>query len=179
MSAQLEMAKVTKASGYPRAAPGMEARLCFLGHALMENRSGLLVSACLTQANGHAERLAALAMIEARANRPVALTLAGDKGYDAADFVNELRSLNVRPHVAQNTTRRRGRSAIDGRTTPPRLCGQPAGAQAHRGGLRLDQDGRGDAPTDATRRRPGGLGLHLRGRGLQSGLPAAPAGGAG
>jgi IS5 family transposase len=100
-----------------RKGPGMEARLCFLGHALMENRSGLLVSACLTQANGHAERLAALAMIEARANRPVALTLAADKGYDAADFVNELRSLNVRPHVAQNTTRRRGRSAIDGRTT--------------------------------------------------------------
>lgn len=100
-----------------RKGPGMEARLCFLGHALMENRSGLLVSACLTQANGHAERLAALAMIEGRANRPVALTLAADKGYDAADFVNELRSLNVRPHVAQNTTRRRGRSAIDGRTT--------------------------------------------------------------
>jgi transposase len=97
-----------------RKGPGMEARLCFLGHALMENRSGLLVNACLTQANGHAERLAALAMIENRADRPVAVTLAADKGYDAADFVNELRSMNVRPHVARNTTRR---SAIDGRTT--------------------------------------------------------------
>jgi len=99
-----------------RKGPGMEARLCFLGHALMENRSGLLVSACLTPANGHAERIAALAMIEARANRPVAVTLGADKSYDAADFVNELRSMNVRPHVAQNTARR-GRSAIDGRTT--------------------------------------------------------------
>src|SRR3954454_361832 len=72
-----------------RKGPGMEARLCFLGHALMENRSGLLVSACLTQANVHAERLSALAMIEARANGRAALTLAPGKGYDAADFVSE------------------------------------------------------------------------------------------
>jgi transposase len=99
-----------------RKGPGMEARLSFLGHALMENRSGLLVSACLTPANGHAERIAALAMIEPRASRPVAVTLGADKSYDAADFVNELRSMNVRPHVAQNTARR-GQSAIDGRTT--------------------------------------------------------------
>ena len=46
--------------------PGMEARLCFLGHTLMENRSGLIVDACLTLADGHAERIAALAMIEPR-----------------------------------------------------------------------------------------------------------------
>ncbi len=92
----------------------MEAKLCFLGHALMENRSGLLVDARLTRADGHAERIAALAMIEPHAERPGAITLGGDKGFDAADFVNELRTLNVRPHVAQNTTRR---SAIDGRTT--------------------------------------------------------------
>ena len=49
-----------------------------------------------------------------RAERPKSVTLGADRGYDAADFVNELRTLNVRPHVAQNTTRR---SAIDGRTT--------------------------------------------------------------
>lgn len=100
-----------------RKGPGMEARLAFLGHALMENRCGLIVDACLTPANGHAERVAALAMIEPRADRPVALTLGADKGYDAADFVNELRTMNVRPHVARNTTRRFGRSAIDARTT--------------------------------------------------------------
>jgi transposase len=99
-----------------RKGPGMEARLAFLGHALMENRSGLLVDACLTEANGHAERIAALAMIEARADRPRAITLGADRGYDAEDFVNELRSMNVRPHVAQNSARRGG-SAIDGRTT--------------------------------------------------------------
>lgn len=85
-----------------------------MGHALMENRSGLLVDTCLTKADGHAERVAALAMIELRADRAAAVTLGADRGYDAADFVNELRTLDVRPHVAQNMTRR---SAIDGRTT--------------------------------------------------------------
>ncbi|MFL5172608.1 MAG: IS5 family transposase [Microvirga sp.] len=97
-----------------RKGPGMEAKLCFIGHALMENRSGLLVDTCLTQAGGHAERVAALAMIEPRAERTQGVTLGADRGFDATDFVNELRTLNVRPHVAQNTTRR---SAIDGRTT--------------------------------------------------------------
>ncbi|MDE2495911.1 MAG: IS5 family transposase, partial [Alphaproteobacteria bacterium] len=100
-----------------RKGPGMEAKLAFLGHALMENRCGLLVDACLTPVSGHGERIAALAMIEPHADRPVAVTLGADKGYDAADFVNELRSMNVRPHVAQNTGRQRGRSAIDARTT--------------------------------------------------------------
>lgn len=100
-----------------RKGPGMEARLAFLGHALMENRSGLLIDARLTSADGHAERIAALAMIEPLADRPRAITLGADRGYDAEDFVNELRSMNVRPHAAQNLSRYRGRSAIDGRTT--------------------------------------------------------------
>ena len=81
----------------------------------MENRSGLLVDACLTPADGHSERVAALHMIEPRAERPRAITLGADKGYDTQDFVNELRTLKVTPHVAQNTGNRR--SAIDGRTT--------------------------------------------------------------
>jgi transposase len=98
-----------------RKGAGMEARLCFIGHTLMENRSGLIVDACLTPADGHAERNAALAMIEPRADRPRAISLGADKAYDTQDFVNELRSMNVRPHVAQNTNGRR--SAIDGRTT--------------------------------------------------------------
>jgi len=98
-----------------RKGAGMEAKLCFIGHGLMENRSGLIVDARLTRVSGHAERLAALAMIEPWADRPRAITLGADKGYDAADFIEELRTLNVRPHVAQNTSRRR--SAIDGRTT--------------------------------------------------------------
>jgi transposase len=97
-----------------RKGPGMEAKLCFIGHALMENRSGLIVDTRLTRVSGHAERLAALDMIERFAGRLSAVTLGGDKGYDAADFVAELRGFNVRPHVAQNTNRRR--SAIDERT---------------------------------------------------------------
>lgn len=98
-----------------RKGPGMEAKLCFIGHGLMENRSGLIIDTRLTRVSGHAERLAALDMIEPLADRPGAITLGADRGYDAADFVEELRTLNIRPHVAQNTSRRR--SAIDGRTT--------------------------------------------------------------
>ena len=98
-----------------RKGKGKEAKLCFMGHGLMENRHGLLVDACLTLADGHAERVAALHMIEARADRPRAITLGADKAYDAQDFINELRSMKVTPHVARNTSGRR--SAIDGRTT--------------------------------------------------------------
>ena len=94
---------------------GKEAKLCFMGHGLMENRNGLLVDACLTEADGHAERIAALHMIEPRADRPRPITLGADKAYDTADFVNELRSMRVTPHVAQNDAGRS--SAIDGRTT--------------------------------------------------------------
>jgi transposase len=98
-----------------RKGPGMEAKLCFIGHALMENRSGLIVDTRLTRVSGHAERLAALDMIRGFADRPSAVTLGADKGYDAADFVEELRTINVRPHVGRNTSGRC--SAIDGRTT--------------------------------------------------------------
>jgi hypothetical protein len=98
-----------------RKGQGKETKLCFMGHGLMENRHGLLVDACLTLADGHAERVTALHMIEPRADRPQAITLGADKAYDTEDFVNELRSMNVTPHVAQNTSGRS--SAIDGRTT--------------------------------------------------------------
>jgi len=97
-----------------RKGAGMEAKLCFIGHALMENRHGLFVDTRLTRVSGHAERLAGLDMIEPRADRPHAITLGGDKNFDTKDFVMELREINVTPHVAQNTSRS---SAIDGRTT--------------------------------------------------------------
>jgi transposase len=97
-----------------RKSPGQGARLCFVGHLLMENRHGLVVDTELTRATGWAERAAAAAMAEdiARAGR---VTLAADKAYDTADLVAELRALNITPHVARHTTNRR--SAIDGRTT--------------------------------------------------------------
>jgi hypothetical protein len=98
-----------------RKGAGKEAKLCFIGHALMEKRHGLFVDACLTPADEHAERIAALHMIEPRADRSRAITLGTDKAYDAEDFVNELRAMKVARHVAQNTNRRT--SAIDGRTT--------------------------------------------------------------
>lgn len=88
--------------------------LGYMGHVLMENRHGLAVDGRLTLATGTAEREAALEMIEALGGaHPI--TLGADKGYDTADFVEELRALGVTPHVAQNDTNRR--SAIDGRTT--------------------------------------------------------------
>jgi transposase len=97
-----------------RKGPGMEARLCFLGHVLMENRNGLVVDAELTRASGHAERLAALTMVD-RLPTASPATLGADKGFDAEGFVLELRERQVTPHVTQNTSGRS--SAIDGRTT--------------------------------------------------------------
>ncbi len=93
---------------------GSEAKLAYLGHALMENRHGLLVRVRLTEATGTAEREAALGMVK-KIGRRKRVTLGGDKGYDTHDLVRGLRKLQVTPHVAQNNTNRS--SAIDGRTT--------------------------------------------------------------
>ncbi len=98
-----------------RKGPGKEARLSFIGHALIENRNGLVVGAVARRASGHAERLAALALIEPYTERSRPVTLGADKGYDSGDFVMELRAQAVTPHVAQNQSGRR--SAIDDRTT--------------------------------------------------------------
>jgi transposase len=94
---------------------GKEAKLCFMGHALMENRNGLIVGALATRASGHAERQAAQRLIEPHADNARRITLGGDKGFDTQDFVAEMRATNVTPHVAQNDKGRR--SAIDARTT--------------------------------------------------------------
>jgi transposase len=93
---------------------GSEAKLSYLGHVLMENRHGLLVQTMLTQANGTAERDAALLMAE---NIPGVrrVTVGGDKNYDTQELVGELRRMHITPHVAQNDTNRS--SAIDERTT--------------------------------------------------------------
>jgi transposase len=93
---------------------GQEAKLCYLGHVVSENRHGLAVGGILTQASGTAEREAALALIT-QLPRAAHVTLGCDKAYDTADFVAKMRERGVTPHVSQNTTRRR--SAIDGRTT--------------------------------------------------------------
>ena len=92
-------------------ARGQEAKLCYLGHLLMENRNGLLVNTQLTQASGHAERESALAMVAKLPGwRP--LTLGADKAYDTAALVRALRDHRVTPHVAQKPA-----TAIDRRTS--------------------------------------------------------------
>jgi transposase len=93
-------------------AKGKESKLCFMGHALMENRNGLVVDSRLTLATGTAERDAALEMVEdlTGAHR---ITVGGDKGYDTHDFVDGLRRRQATPHVAQKA---KG-TAIDSRTT--------------------------------------------------------------
>ena len=91
------------------------AKLCYAGHLLMEHRSALIVDLELTEASGYAERDAALAMLGRLPGRKRRRTLAGDKGYDVAGFVAEVRDLGFTPHFAPNTTRQR--STIDGRTT--------------------------------------------------------------
>lgn len=93
---------------------GKEAKLSYCGSVLMENRNGLAVDATLDLATGTAEREAAFAMA-GQIPGDNRVTLGGDKNYDTAAFVEDLRSLNVTPHVAQNNTHRR--SAIDQRTT--------------------------------------------------------------
>jgi hypothetical protein len=119
---------------------GKEAKLSYMGHALMENRNGLIADIEVTPATGTAEREAAKEMLEReqerrerrrerrrrarrrkrkaenskRSNRT--MTVGADKAYDTKKFVDELRELGVTPHVAQNANSRRS-SSIDERTT--------------------------------------------------------------
>jgi len=100
-----------------RKGKGKEAKLCYGAHALMENRNGLLVDVKVTKATGTAEEEAAEEMLKRQARRRIKpKTLGGDKGYDTHGFVSLLRSREITPHVAANT-KRKGGSAIDGRTT--------------------------------------------------------------
>jgi transposase len=106
---------------------GQSSKLCFMGHALMENRNGLIVDCDVTRASGTAERDTALAMIKrsrkgkTKTVRKTRVTLGADKGFDAEGFVNALKAQNVTPHVAINartwpsgTVRK---TAVDRRTT--------------------------------------------------------------
>jgi hypothetical protein len=98
-----------------RKGSGKEAKLSYNGNLLIDNRHGLIVTTEVFQANGSAERDAALVMLEhIPGTHPV--TVGADKGYDTRDFVAECRNMHVTPHVAQNT-KRAGGSAIDARTT--------------------------------------------------------------
>lgn len=107
-------------------ATGQPARLCYLGHALMENRNGLAVGGVVTQATGTAECEAAPALVDARPGRsqgrsPQRITLGADKAYNVTAFVEDLRARSVSPHIAINghltKTGKRRKSAIYNRTT--------------------------------------------------------------
>jgi transposase len=105
-----------------RKAAGREAKLCYMGHATMENRHGLAVAGLVTHATGTAERRAAEIMLKARSKAAGRRITAGaDKAYDTADHVANLRVMNVTPHVTQNNavtkTGKTRKSAIDERTT--------------------------------------------------------------
>jgi transposase len=80
---------------------GKEAKLCFAGHVLMENRTGLVVDVMVTRASGTAERDTALDMIEKTVPGSRRITVGADKGYDTKDFVTACREMNVTPHVAR------------------------------------------------------------------------------
>lgn len=90
---------------------GKEAKLCFMGHVLMENRNGLVVDVAMTKATGTAEREAALDML-GKVPGKRRITVGGDKNYDTKDFVRSCRSMTVTPHVARRET-----SIVDARTT--------------------------------------------------------------
>jgi transposase len=95
---------------------GKESKLSYLGHALVENRNGLIAAAMVTHADGYAERDAALLMLEQRQkNRSRRITVGADKAFDTRDFVTTVRELNVTPHVTNYENGRR--SSLDRRTT--------------------------------------------------------------
>jgi hypothetical protein len=94
-----------------RKGAGKEAKLSYAGHVLMENRNGLAVQGCVTQATGRAEPQAAMAMVE-KIPGWHRVTLGADKGYDRREFIEELRDHQVTPHLACKFT-----TIIDERTT--------------------------------------------------------------
>jgi transposase len=105
-----------------RKAAGREAKLSYMGHAMMENRNGLAIAGLVTLANGTAERCASERMLKAKSKQaPGRITVGEDKAYDTKDHIAALRAANVTPHVTQNDgltkTGRRRKSAIDARTT--------------------------------------------------------------
>src|SRR6202034_2107490 len=100
---------------------GQPAKLCYMGHALMENRHGLAVGGGVSQATGTAERETALELIDGRRRATGRITLGADKAYDVTRFVHDLRDRSVTPHIAidghLSKTGKARKTAVDGRTT--------------------------------------------------------------
>jgi len=113
--------------------PGQAAKLSFAGHVLMENRNGLVVDIELTEANGRAEREAALRMLHRLARPARRGTVAGDKGFDTAQFVMGVRGLGYTPHIAQNIT------AFRGSNIPYRIADTPGYQLSQRFRKRIEE----------------------------------------
>lgn len=111
---------------------GQEARLCYLGHAMMENCNGLVVDGLVSRATGEAERLAGEAMVIRRPRRHRRITLGADKAYDAASFVATCKSFRVTPHLARNTSGRRS-------NIPEALAASEAYAASQRARKRIEE----------------------------------------
>ena len=95
---------------------GKESKLSYLGHALVENRNGLIAAAMVTHADVRAERDAAMLMLyQKQKQRARRISVGADKAYDSEDFVRSIRELNVTPHFVSNDNHRR--SNLDRRTT--------------------------------------------------------------
>ena len=157
-----------------RKGDGQESRLSYLGHALMENRNGLVVAAEATLATGTAEREAAAALSE---RLPEGATLGADKNYDAEAFVEGLKARGIEPHVAINgtvsKTGKARKTAVPSEVAASlRYADQPAAAQTHRGMLRLGQDSGRARTAEGARPRQGSRRVRLRRRRLQSCSPA-------
>ena len=151
-------------------ADGQKSVMAYLGHVLMDNRHGLIVNACATAATGTAEREAALLMLTA-GRRP--RTIGGDKNYDVASFVTQVRAVGVTPHVAQKAQY----TAIDRRTTRhPGYHRESAQTEAGRASLWLDEDRRAHAQAPASRRGARRLDVYLRRDRLQPGAVTHPRG---
>lgn len=128
-------------------APGDKSRLCHMGHILMENRNWLVVEVQITHASGTAKREAALAMLKRRGNKHKRATIGADKGYDCKDFIQA--GLPRAPCHAPCGSQGQAIGSGCPHHAARGLQGQPACAQAHRGGLWLGQDGGGTGQTQS------------------------------
>ncbi len=144
---------------------GSEAKLSYLGHVVMENRNGLLVQTFLTEANGRAERDAALLMAES-IPRVKRVTLGGDKNYDTQEFVKEL------PRDEHHPTRGAEpyQSHQCGGSADHAACGisgEPAETQTSGAIVRVDEDGGDAKESEVARDRKGWVAVHLHRSRLQ------------
>ena len=156
-----------------RKGKGKEAKLCYMGHVLMENRHGLIRTPRLTAATGTAERDTAADMVEDLPGRH-RITVGADKAYDTREFIQSLRALKAVPHVAQNL-----RDAPRPSTAAPPAIRATLPVNACANGWRKSSAGSRPwaiSGKHVTRHRTGGLDVHPHRRGLQPGAHAHPDG---